>query len=578
MTEARPAARAVLRLLERDGRLPGSEAARMTALAATSGLGIQALLEREGVITEKALAALLADKLHLRLLDPATVPVDPAATEALRENIATQHEVVPVRFQDGVLEIATANPLDFEGLKAVEFATGRRLRPVVATRSAVLKALARVFHGETAAPTAADDESPDPVVAESPSPAPVPAITASEEPSDVEALPEHPPEHFQPSAPPPAVDDLRALVEEVRRDQHAAIAELRAAVTDASAMAEEALGGVDTITRNDPTAALDLVRAAVTSLRNEIAELHRRQEQHTAAATNAMAEATAARETAAQVVRRMEAAARRQAELKAAQPPTAALAADLMALRSTVEELVASRSAPAPTADPTVPLDLLREKLDALAAAFEGHRELASGAATAAALAMRQGEKALLRIEDAVDPLGAELRALRAGFGELRAAQTRHEAAVERRVSGAETRSESSLTSLSERIDHLGQRLRAQELAAENGRVEAALTRQRAAEALHVIEILDALRADLAPLESRVEQRTEASIETAAARLAAQTDVLRQELETLAARVRDTAEESRWLATLNPLLDRLAALAEMPSRALDRLGLLLARQ
>ncbi|HYR96889.1 MAG TPA: hypothetical protein VEM57_09135, partial [Candidatus Binatus sp.] len=151
MIEARPAARAVLRLLEREGRLQGGDVARVTELAAKTDLGIHALLEREGVITETALAALFADRLHLRLIDAASVPLDPRATEVLRESVATRHEVVPVRLDEGMLEVATANPLDLEAMKAVEFATGRRLRPVVATRTGVMKALGRAFRGEEAA-------------------------------------------------------------------------------------------------------------------------------------------------------------------------------------------------------------------------------------------------------------------------------------------------------------------------------------------------------------------------------------------------------------------------------------------
>ncbi|HYR95588.1 MAG TPA: hypothetical protein VEM57_02585, partial [Candidatus Binatus sp.] len=380
---------------------------------------------------------------------------------------------------------------------------------------------------------------------------------------------------------PLALDELRALIAQIRGEQHAALAETNAATAAARAIAEKALGRVDTVAADDPGVALEHVAAAVASLRDQVAALQRRQEEHAVAAANASAEATSARETAAEALRRIEEVGRPRAEVASVEAAVARLSADLDGLRSTVEEAAASR----PIEDPAAPAEGLRARLDELARAQDGDRELASRAAADAARAMRQAEKAILRIADAIDPVGDELRALRTGFGELRAAQTRHEAAVERRLDGAETRTESSLTSLSERIDHLGHKLDAQEMAGENTRVEAALTRQRAAEALHGVEALESLRVELAALESRVEEQIEASIRMETARLATETGLrdrleaeaqgLREGFETLAARLREVTGETRWLPTVNQLFDRLATLTEVPSRALTRLVALL---
>lgn len=124
--------RALLRFLQRRGSLTAADAERLERLSEETGSAIPLLLARENLLAEEALAAALAEGLRLQFVDLANVAISPDATRLIRESLARQHEVLPLRADERVIELATANPLDLDAIKAVEFATGKRVQPVVA--------------------------------------------------------------------------------------------------------------------------------------------------------------------------------------------------------------------------------------------------------------------------------------------------------------------------------------------------------------------------------------------------------------------------------------------------------------
>jgi type II secretory ATPase GspE/PulE/Tfp pilus assembly ATPase PilB-like protein/DNA-binding response OmpR family regulator len=138
-------ARALLRFLARQGRLGNEDVARVEEMLADGTLTVHDALEREGLLSQKELALLLAETLRLKIVDLTTYPLDANVTRLLKEAIAARYEVVPIAVHERTIEVATANPLDLDGLKAVEFATGKRVQAVVATHVEVKDALAHTY-------------------------------------------------------------------------------------------------------------------------------------------------------------------------------------------------------------------------------------------------------------------------------------------------------------------------------------------------------------------------------------------------------------------------------------------------
>src|SRR5215470_3174290 len=84
----------------------------------------------------------------LSLVDLASHTIDPVVTRLVKENLVTRYEVLPLRLDGNTLDVATVNPLDLEALKAIEFATGKRVHFVVATRTEILDAIKHTYRLE----------------------------------------------------------------------------------------------------------------------------------------------------------------------------------------------------------------------------------------------------------------------------------------------------------------------------------------------------------------------------------------------------------------------------------------------
>jgi type IV pilus assembly protein PilB len=128
--------------------LTDEDAVRFEQAVARTGEPIHLLLEKEGVVSQADLAGLLAQHLRLSMVDLSTFPLDSAVVAVVKESLALKWEVVPLRADEHTLEVASANPLDVEALRALEFSTGRRTRMLVATYSDVREALKHTYRLE----------------------------------------------------------------------------------------------------------------------------------------------------------------------------------------------------------------------------------------------------------------------------------------------------------------------------------------------------------------------------------------------------------------------------------------------
>ena len=85
--------------------------------------------------TDEALLSSLATRFRLKLADLSQS--DRAARDLVPEGVARRYQILPVSVSDSVLEIATANPFDFDCEKTLAFATGREVRSLLASPRAI---------------------------------------------------------------------------------------------------------------------------------------------------------------------------------------------------------------------------------------------------------------------------------------------------------------------------------------------------------------------------------------------------------------------------------------------------------
>jgi hypothetical protein len=112
-------------------------------------------LVQQGVLSEAQLAGALAASLELPAVDLSKVQVDWSAVHMLRARFCENHEVFPFGI-DGKgtaskrLLLAMSDPLNQAALDEVEFTTGLKVSPCVATHSQVREAILRYYHKVTA--------------------------------------------------------------------------------------------------------------------------------------------------------------------------------------------------------------------------------------------------------------------------------------------------------------------------------------------------------------------------------------------------------------------------------------------
>jgi len=128
-------------LLIDSGVITRDQLAEALALQARGGGRLGEVLVRTLVLTEDMIADALARQKDLEYVSLLTYPIDRTASQLIPERMAKRRQVIPIGFDEEVLILAMANPLDIESIDDVEMRTGYRVRAVVASASQVRHAI-----------------------------------------------------------------------------------------------------------------------------------------------------------------------------------------------------------------------------------------------------------------------------------------------------------------------------------------------------------------------------------------------------------------------------------------------------
>ena len=109
------------------------------------GRSMGRVLVDQGVISEADLVRALAAQIGLDYVDLGDALIDPSASALVPGAVCRRHMLVPVRFVDGKLVIAMADPANVIALDDVRSIAKVDLKPVVSTRGDVMAAIARAY-------------------------------------------------------------------------------------------------------------------------------------------------------------------------------------------------------------------------------------------------------------------------------------------------------------------------------------------------------------------------------------------------------------------------------------------------
>lgn len=117
----------------------------LEVVRATGDMLWQAAVEK-GFTTDDSIVAGLATRFRMPVANLAEATA--AARDTVNEALARKYMVLPLRVTDSVLEIATANPNDLDCERALGFATGKSVRILLASPSAIAVRLDEVYQPE----------------------------------------------------------------------------------------------------------------------------------------------------------------------------------------------------------------------------------------------------------------------------------------------------------------------------------------------------------------------------------------------------------------------------------------------
>lgn len=131
----------LLDLLVLQGHLTAESATRTRRLAIQARTPVSAVLTRLGLISEQALAVVLAQKLELPQMQRSDLALDIALPADLNIDFLLNRKLLRVRCESGDVVLAMANPLDDDAFAGASFVYGQPLRRAVALESDIDDAL-----------------------------------------------------------------------------------------------------------------------------------------------------------------------------------------------------------------------------------------------------------------------------------------------------------------------------------------------------------------------------------------------------------------------------------------------------
>ena len=99
-----------------------------------------------GVLSEIKFAQALAGKIHIPYVDLSNPDIiDEEAVSKVSEALAKKYTAIAINIQGNKLTVATDDPVNFEIFEEIKFACGMDCKPVLATRTAINKAIGRHY-------------------------------------------------------------------------------------------------------------------------------------------------------------------------------------------------------------------------------------------------------------------------------------------------------------------------------------------------------------------------------------------------------------------------------------------------
>ncbi|KWT85076.1 ATPase, T2SS/T4P/T4SS family [Candidatus Magnetominusculus xianensis] len=99
-----------------------------------------------GFTSEMEIVHTVADTMGLESIEIQKTEIEAAAINAVPVKLAEKHLVLPINFANNRITVAMSDPLDLGAIRDIEFVTGKKVKPVVATLSEIRRAIQTYYY------------------------------------------------------------------------------------------------------------------------------------------------------------------------------------------------------------------------------------------------------------------------------------------------------------------------------------------------------------------------------------------------------------------------------------------------
>lgn len=114
-----------------------------------AGLKLGQYLNRQGIVSENQIVALLSTQLKIEKYHPDDYPLDLNLARLIPAEMAQKYQVAPLRKKGRLLTVAMTDPLDINALDVIEIAANSEVEPVVCTEREFNQLVAGIYGGQS---------------------------------------------------------------------------------------------------------------------------------------------------------------------------------------------------------------------------------------------------------------------------------------------------------------------------------------------------------------------------------------------------------------------------------------------
>ena len=137
-------------MLEESGLLSQEQLKMAMDFQKSVGGKLGAIIVKLGFIEDQTLTNFIARQQGIPVVNLDELVVPENLFKRIPRKLIDKHHMVPIRFHDGVLTVATSDPYDYEAIEEIQLAIDQRVELVLAARTQITRTITEMANRPTA--------------------------------------------------------------------------------------------------------------------------------------------------------------------------------------------------------------------------------------------------------------------------------------------------------------------------------------------------------------------------------------------------------------------------------------------